>query len=123
MAAATTYPSPSALERVVTAAARVDSSRSARCGPLVAPVSAAVSVPVIHDVDDVAVRRPDEEPAHAPWLCRYRFYDLVAEFLRFFVRTFDVRRVDGNNRIFGGGCVARDELDVRPGVGRGVAGH
>src|SRR6185437_4329223 len=101
-AAATTYPPPSALER----AGR-----------------AAVSVPVIHDVDDVAVRCPDEEPAHAPRLCRYRFHNLVAEFLRFFIGSFDIRRVDGNDRVFRGGCVARDELDVRPGVGRGVARH
>ena len=66
---------------------------------------------MIHDVDDVAVRCPDEETPDAPWLCRYRFHNLVAEFLRFFIGTFDVGRVDGNDRVFGGGCVARDELD------------
>src|SRR6266576_2359231 len=91
--------------------------------PPVALVRAAGSVPVIRDVDDVAVWCPDEEPAHAPWLCRYRFHDLVAKFLRFFIGSFDVRRVDGNDRVFGSGFVARYELDVRSGVGRGVAGH
>src|SRR6266704_5221384 len=87
------------------------------------PGRAAVSVPVIHDVDDVAVGCPHEEPAHAPCLGSYRFHDLVAEFLRFLIGSFDVVGVDGNDRIFGRGCVARYQLDVRSGVGRGVAGH
>ena len=50
-------------------------------------------------------------------------HDLVAEFLSFFIGTFDVIRGDGNDRVFGCGCIARYELDVRPGIGRGVAGH
>src|SRR5438046_10322950 len=40
---------------------------------------AAGSVPVVHDVEDVAVRSPHEEPAHTPWLCGERVHDLVAE--------------------------------------------
>lgn len=44
---------------------------------------AAVSVPMVQDVDDVAVWCSDEEPAHTPWLCRYRVHDLIAEFLSF----------------------------------------
>src|SRR6266496_3286996 len=78
---------------------------------------------MVHDVDDVAVWCPDEEPAHTPWLCSYRLHDLVAESLSFLISTFDVIRVDGNDRVFGCGCVTRHELDVRPGVGRGVARH
>jgi hypothetical protein len=77
---------------------------------------------MVHDVEDVAVWCPDEEPAHTPWLRGERVHDLVAEFLSFFISTFDVIRVDGNDRVFGRGRVARDELDVRSGVGRGVAG-
>jgi hypothetical protein len=34
---------------------------------------------MVHDVDDVAVWCSDEEPAHAPWLCRDRVHDLVAD--------------------------------------------
>ena len=49
---------------------------------------------MVHDVNYVAVRCSDEEPAHTPWLCSYRVHDLVAEFLRFFIGTFDVIRVD-----------------------------
>src|SRR4030095_6067468 len=78
---------------------------------------------MVHDVDDVAVWCSDEEPAHTPWLCSYRVYDLAAEFLSFFISTFDVIRVDGNDRVFGCGCITRHELDVRPRGGRGVAGH
>src|SRR5512132_2162528 len=66
---------------------------------------AAVSVAMVHDVDDVAVWCSDEEPAHTPWLCSYRVYDLAAEFLSFFISTFDVIRVDGNDRVFGCGCI------------------
>src|ERR1035438_6440044 len=78
---------------------------------------------MVHDVDDVTVWCPDEEPAHTPCLCGYRVHDLVAEFLGFFVSNFEVIRVAGDDRIFGCGCVARYELDVRLGVGRGVPGH
>ena len=43
--------------------------------------------------------------------------------LSFDISTFDVIRHHGNDRVFGCGCIARDELYVRRGVGRGVAGH
>jgi hypothetical protein len=47
---------------------------------------AAVSVPMVHDVDYVAVWCPDEEPAHTPLLCSYRVHDLVAEFLTLMIQ-------------------------------------
>jgi hypothetical protein len=67
-----------------------------------------------HDVDYVAVLCSDEEPAHTPRLCRYRVHDLVAELPSFFISTFDVICVDGHDRVFGSGCVARYELDIAP---------
>lgn len=75
------------------------------------------------EVQDVAVRRSDEEPAHTSWLRSQRMYDLAAAPLRFFIRTFDISRVDGSDRTFGCGGVERYELDYRAGVGRGVTGH
>jgi hypothetical protein len=69
---------------------------------------------MVHDVDDVAVWCPDEKPAHTPRLCSYRLRDLVAEFLSLFISSFDVVRVGGNDRVFGAGCVACYELNVRP---------
>src|SRR5947209_18084293 len=83
----------------------------------------AVSVPMVDDVDYIAVWCSDEEAAHAPWLCGYRVHNLVAELLSLFKSTFDVVRVDGNDRVLGRRCIARHELDVHPGVGRTVAGH
>jgi hypothetical protein len=53
-----------------------------------------------NDVDYVAVWCADEESAHTPRLCRYRVHDLVAELLSFFISTFDVIGVDGNDRVF-----------------------
>jgi len=50
-------------------------------------------------------------------------HDLVAEFKSFFISTVDVVRLDGNDRILGFGRVTRHELEIGPGVGRGVAGH
>jgi len=48
------------------------------------------SVPMVHDVEYVAVWRSDEEPSHAPGLCRQRVDDLVAELLRLPIGAFDV---------------------------------
>jgi hypothetical protein len=66
--------------------------RSASLSALAGPCarSAGVSVTVVHDVDDVAVRCSDEESAYAPRLGRYRLHDLVSEILGFLVGTFDV---------------------------------
>ena len=51
-----------------------------------------------YDVDDAAVWRADEEPAHAPRFCRDRVHDLVAESSSFFVSTVDVVRLDGKEK-------------------------
>jgi hypothetical protein len=66
---------------------------------------------MVHDVDDVAVWCPDERPVHTHGSVFIGFPDLVAEFLSLFISRFDIVGVDGNNRVFGGGCVARHELE------------
>ena len=69
-----------------------------------------------YDVDYITVRCQDEEPAH-PMALPLAVHNLVAESLGFFIGTFDVIGVDGNDRVFRCGRVARYELIVRPGVG------
>ena len=65
-----------------------------------------------HDVDDIAVRRSNEEPSNAPFHGSYRVHDLEAEFAGFFVRAVEVIRVDCDNRIFERSCIARFKLNV-----------
>src|ERR1700704_2868976 len=108
----------------LTAQRQAQQRKHVRLSAVPAPIGpAAALVPMVHDVDYIAVGCSDEEPAHPPWLGGYRMHDLVAEFLSFCVGTFDVIRVNGNDRVFGCVGIAGDELDVRTAVGRGVAGH
>ena len=64
---------------------------------------------MVHDVENIAVWRSDEEPSHTPGLCRQRVDDLVTELLRLLIGAFDIVGVNGNDRVLGCGCVTRDE--------------
>jgi len=86
-------------------------------------VRSARSGSMTYDVDDAAVWCADEEPAHAPWLCRDRVHDLIAEFSSFFVSTVDVVRLDGDHRVLACSRVTGYELDVGPRGGGREAGH
>ena len=83
------------------------------------------SVPVLGDVEDVAIGRPDEEPANAPRLGREWVHDLLPTPLRLVERGLHVINPDRGDRVLGGSGVARHELDARTAVRRGesVATH
>src|SRR5699024_7488639 len=63
------------------------------------------------DVDDVAVRRADEEPSDAPGFRGGWVDDLVPASLRFLVRVVDVvADGDGDRGVVGSGRVTGDQL-------------
>src|ERR1700739_3463800 len=88
IAAATAPPTTSGLIRFNFANMHADYPLPHMCKTC--PSNLLGSVPVVRDVDDVAARRPHEEPTQAPRLGSQRMHNFVAEFLRFCVGAVDV---------------------------------
>jgi hypothetical protein len=64
------------------------------------PAAGATSVPMLCDVEDVAVGSPDENPAYAPWFGGQRVHDLVPKSLRLLERSLYVVDLDRDDRVF-----------------------
>src|SRR4051794_17133207 len=73
---------------------------------------------LLGDVEDVAVRRPDEEAAHAPGFGGERVDDLVSAPPGLVQRGLDVVDLEGGDRVLRGGRVAGEELDAHARVRR-----
>src|SRR3954452_3427319 len=78
---------------------------------------------VLRDVDHLAIRAADEEPANTPRFVREGVHHFITTSPCLLVRGIDVVDLDGHDRVLWRRCVPRHHLDARTRLRGGEAVH